>query len=77
MTFQQTFQQFAQSIRDSAEYRETVRIRAHTGMLPPDVEVYLLEMADGRLPVAADEPMQSRTLALVRLHVPREEANRD
>jgi hypothetical protein len=65
-----TFQQFAADIRDSAEYRETVRQRAFSGQLPPDVEVYLLEMADGRTPVSADrvgEPVrQGPTLALIR-----------
>lgn len=65
-----TFEDFARSVRDSPEYRESVRIRACAGTLPPDVELFLLEMADGRMPMAADrsagEPVQSRTLALVR-----------
>jgi hypothetical protein len=59
-------QEFAESIVNDPRYRETVRARAFDGTLPPDVELMLLEMADQRWPLAADRPLQSRTLALVR-----------
>jgi hypothetical protein len=52
-----TFEDFARSVRDSAEYRESVKKRAIEGRLPPDVELFLLEMADGRVPLAADAQM--------------------
>jgi hypothetical protein len=65
-----TIRQFAQTIIDDPAYRETVKTRAQAGTLPLDVEMFLLEMADGRQPVSADraggESVQSRTLALVR-----------
>lgn len=72
-----TIRQFAQSIIDDPAYRETVKTRAQAGTLPPEVEMFLLEMADGRQPVSADrtvgEPVQSRTLAIVRPSAFREE----
>jgi hypothetical protein len=67
-----TIQEFAQSIIDDPAYRETVRTRALAGTLPPDVELFLLESADGRLPLSKDRdipapaPVQSRTFALIR-----------
>ena len=59
-------QEFAESVVNDPRYRETVRTRAFSGTLPPDVESLLLEMCEQRRPMTADRPLQSRTLALVR-----------
>ena len=48
-----TLQQFAQSIIDDPSYRDSVVTRARAGLLPADVELLLLELADGRLPMSA------------------------
>lgn len=68
-----TLRQFAESIVNDEAYRDTVRARAQAGLLPPDVELFLLEiveLADGRALSARAEsvraPTQSATLALVR-----------
>jgi hypothetical protein len=65
-----TLRQFAQNIIDDPAYRETVRTRALAGTLPPDLETFIWEVADGRLPVAMEHeaplPNQSKTLALIR-----------
>ena len=47
-----TIQQFAQSIVEDATYRETLRTRAQAGTLPENIELFLLEAADGRLPAS-------------------------
>lgn len=66
-----------------AEYRGLVFvIRARAGTLPPDIELFILEMADGRMPLSVDravaEPEQSRTLALIRpLAFPSREATNE
>jgi hypothetical protein len=62
-----TLQQLAQTIIDDPLYRATLHARAQAGTLPPDVEVMLLEMADGRVPLGVESPpeRQSRTLALI------------
>ena len=64
-----TLRDFAQSIIDDPQYRETVVARAREGTLPEEVELFLLEMADGRVsPLSADcarAPAQSRTFALI------------
>jgi hypothetical protein len=52
-----TFQQWAATVRDSDEYRDSVRRRLVAGTLPPDVELFLLEAADGRLPASMDAQM--------------------
>lgn len=63
-----TLQQLAQTIIDDPAYRETLHARARAGTLPLEVELMLLEVADGRVPLAIESPpeRQSRTLALVR-----------
>ena len=60
-----TLAEFAQTIIDDPGYRASVIARAQAGTLPPDIEMFLLETADGRVPVSL-LPNQSRTLALVR-----------
>jgi hypothetical protein len=77
-----TLREFAQTLIQDPAYRETVRTRALAGTLPPDLETFLWEVADGRLPVSAAcptaPPEQSRSLALVNpTSWNREEANRD
>jgi hypothetical protein len=66
------FEQFAQTVRDDPAYRDNLLMRARAGLLPADVEILPLEMADGRAPVAAirSELPQSRTLALIRPSAP-------
>jgi hypothetical protein len=68
-----TLRQFAESIINDPAYRDTVATRARAGTLPPDVELFLLEIADfagERNPVAPRARVrpapQSPTLALVR-----------
>jgi hypothetical protein len=66
-----TLRQFAQQLIEDPAYRDTVRTRAIAGTLPPDLETFIWEVADGRLPVAVEEhaaplPNQSKTLALIR-----------
>jgi hypothetical protein len=72
-----TLQEFARDLIDSAEWRESVKARCHAGTLPPDLELMLFEMADGRVPMSADRPVvaaaQSRTLALIRPSARKEE----
>jgi hypothetical protein len=68
-----TVPEFAQSVIEDPAYRESVVARARAGTLPESVELLLLEMADGRAPVAAtnrSELPQSRTLALIRPSAP-------
>lgn len=61
-----TILEFAQTVIADASYREGVIRRAREGVLAPDIELFLLEAADGRVPVSADvRPPQSRTLALI------------
>jgi hypothetical protein len=61
-----TLREFAQQVIEDPAYRETVRARALAGTLPPDLETFIWEVADGRLPAAVEHPVQSRTLALIR-----------
>ncbi len=65
-----TLRDFAQSIVDDPQYRDTITARARAGTLPEEIELFLLEMADGRVsPLSADfapPPAQSRTFALIR-----------
>ncbi len=65
-----TLRDFAQSVVNDPQYRESVMARAREGTLPEEVELFLLEMADGRLPAlstdCAPAPAQSRTFALIR-----------
>jgi hypothetical protein len=61
-----TLRQFAQQLIDDPAYRETVRTRALAGTLPPDLETFIWEVADGRLPAAPDLPNQSKSMALIR-----------
>ncbi len=65
-----TLREFAQSVIDDPQYRETVVARAREGTLPEEIELFILEMADGRVsPLSTDRalaPAQSRTLALIR-----------
>lgn len=65
-----TLREFAQSVIDDPDYRATITARAREGTLPEEVELFLLEMADGRVsPLSADSaraPAQSRTFALIR-----------
>jgi hypothetical protein len=49
-----TLQEFAQRVVSSDAYRESVVARAAAGTLPADVEIFILELADGRMPVAAE-----------------------
>lgn len=61
-----TVTEFAQTVVADAAYREGLMSRARAGQLAPDIELFLLEAADGRTPVSADvRPPQSRTLALI------------
>ena len=70
-----TLQQFAQSMIDDADYRQNVMTRARAGTLPADIELLLLELADGRLPLSADRAVgePARTLTLVRPSAPTDE----
>jgi hypothetical protein len=65
-----SLREFAQSIVNDPQYRDTVTARARAGTLPEEIELFLLELADGRVsPMAADRAptsAQSRTLALIR-----------
>jgi hypothetical protein len=65
-----TLREFAESIVNDPQYRDTVRVRAKAGTLPEDVELFLLECADGRVsPLSVDRvptSTQSRTFALIR-----------
>jgi hypothetical protein len=66
-----TLREFAQSIVNDPQYRDTLRSRAAAGTLPEDVELFLLEMADGRVsPLSAGcvpgSTQNPRTLALIR-----------
>jgi hypothetical protein len=74
-----TIQQFAQQIIDDPLYRETITARAQAGTLPPDVELFLLESADGRVPLADVRSVspQSRTFAVVRPTVFASEVHHD
>lgn len=65
-----TFKQFAESIVNDPEYRDSLLKRARAGNLSPEVEALLIETASGLIPLSADRadltsPAQSRTLALV------------
>ena len=65
-----TFNQFAESIVNDPEYRDSLLKRARAGNLSPEVEALLIETASGLIPLSADHadltsPAQSRTLALV------------
>lgn len=61
---------FAQSVVNDSQYRDTITARARAGTLPEEIELFLLEMADGRVsPLSVDRvlaPAQSRTFALIR-----------
>lgn len=76
-----TLREFAQYIIEDPAYRETVRTRAIAGTLPPDLETFIWEVADGRLPVALENaaplPNQSKTLALIHPFPRSEEAAHD
>ena len=65
-----TLREFAESIVNDPQYRDTVRARANAGTLPPDIELFVLELADGRVsPLSVDRvptSTQSPTLALIR-----------
>jgi hypothetical protein len=65
-----TLREFAQSVIDDPDYRSTVTARARAGTLPEEIELFILELADGRVsPLSAEcvpAPTQSRTLALIR-----------
>jgi hypothetical protein len=65
-----TLREFAESIVNDPQYRDTVRARARAGTLPVDVELFILELADGRVsPLSVDRVptyTQSPTLALIR-----------
>jgi hypothetical protein len=65
-----TLQEFAERVVCSDAYRASVIARAAAGTLPADVELFLLELADGRTPLAAGRagaaPVQGPTLALLR-----------
>jgi hypothetical protein len=73
-----TLSEFAESIISDPEYRTSVVSRARAGTLAPDIELLLLELADGRLPIALERSgttSPARALALVRPSVsPAEEA---
>jgi hypothetical protein len=63
-------QQFAEQVVNDPQYRQTLIDRARAGTLPPDVEMFLLETADGRVTLSEHRPdllsaKQSHTLALV------------
>src|SRR5437773_1007937 len=50
-----TLREFARSIVNDPQYRDTVRARANAGTLPEDIELFILELADGRVsPLSAD-----------------------
>jgi len=66
-----TLREFAQSVIDDPDYRATVTARARAGTLPEEIELFILELADGRtFPALSVDcvpaPTQSHTLALVR-----------
>lgn len=65
-----TLRDFAQSVIDDPDYRATITTRARAGTLPEEIELFILELADGRVsPLSAEcvpAPTQSRTLALIR-----------
>jgi hypothetical protein len=65
-----TLREFAQSVIDDPGYRATVTARARAGTLPEEIELFILELADGRLPPLSVDRVpaatQSRTLALIR-----------
>jgi hypothetical protein len=64
-----TLREFATRLIEDPTYRENVRSRAIAGTLPPDLETFIWEVADGRLPLASEHagplPNQSKTLALI------------
>lgn len=65
-----TLQEFAKTVVDDPAYRESLLKRARAGTLGEELEVLLISMSEGRMPLSADRadtpPAQSRTLALVR-----------
>jgi hypothetical protein len=65
-----TLREFALSIVNDAQYRATLATRAYAGTLPEEVELFLLELADGRVcpqsANGADPSAPSRTLAVIR-----------
>jgi hypothetical protein len=65
-----TLREFAQSVIDDPDYRATITTRARAGTLPEEIELFILELADGRVsPLSAEcvsGATQSRTLALIR-----------
>jgi hypothetical protein len=67
--------EFALAIVNDPGYRASVVTRAASGNLPVEIEMLLLEMADGRQPISVSRaaPVQSRALAFVRPSVRPEE----
>jgi hypothetical protein len=76
-----TLREFAQSVIDDPDYRATITARARAGTLPEEIELFILELADGRVsPLSVDcvpGPTQSRTFAVVRPTVFASEAHHD
>jgi hypothetical protein len=66
-----TLHDFALQVTTDALYRDTITARARAGTLPPDIELFLLEVSVDLRPVARrDAPVQSRTFAVIRPAVP-------
>ena len=65
-----TLREFAISIVNDEQYRGALRARANAGTLPEDIELFILEMAEGRMTPLSTEcvpaPTQSRSFAVVR-----------
>jgi hypothetical protein len=65
-----TLREFAKSVIDDPEYRATVTARARAGNLTEEIELWLLETAEGRMTPKSAEcvqaPTQSRSFAVVR-----------